>query len=155
MAFTKIITEEAQQSLADVATALAPSLATVPLNDVLLDTNPTVPGHVKGRMFYDTKNDCMAVDMNTDITLQVGEEELRLVYNSTGATIYNGEVVYTNGVYNLGTNDVATIALAKADSTTTSSALGCATQDITDGHYGFICVRGHVNGMDTNETVVG
>ena len=149
--FTKIITEEAQQSLADVATALAPSLATVPLNDVLLDTNPTVPGHIKGRVYYDTVNDCMAVDMNTDITLQVGEEELRLCYNATGKKILNGEVVYTNGVYNGGTNDVATVALAKADNATAAQALGCATQDINDSDYGFICVRGHVNGMDTNE----
>jgi hypothetical protein len=85
---------------------------------IQLDTSPTTGSHSDGKIYYDADNKCAAIEMATDVTLQVGQEDLRLVYNNTGATIYNGELVYTNGVYSGGTNNVVTIALAKSDSST-------------------------------------
>jgi hypothetical protein len=121
------------------------------LNSLTLDSTPNVGTHTEGKVLWDQNYHTLAANLPNDVTLQIGQEELRYVYNATGSTIYNGEAVYTNGVYSGADPHVATVALAKSDSSTTSSVLGLATQDILTGNYGYICVRGHVNDLDTNE----
>jgi len=120
------------------------------LDTVQFATAPTVGAYAEGHLFYDATWKTLSAQIGRDVTLQIGQEDLRRVYNNTGVTLYDGQAVYATGVYNGGTNDVVTVALAKADSSVTAFSIGCLTQDIANGEYGFVTVRGHVNGLDTN-----
>ena len=114
------------------------------------NTNPTVGTFSEGKLYYDKDWHTLSLDCGRDATLQMGEEEWRRVYNNTGSTIYNGQAVYTTGSYVSAVPYVATVALAQANAASTSQALGIATQDIPTANYGFITVRGHVNGLNTD-----
>jgi hypothetical protein len=76
-----------------------------PISKIFLDTNPTVGEHEDGKLYWDESNKCMATEEAGNVTLQVGQEDHRLVYNNSGSRISNGVVVYTNGVYTGGTTD--------------------------------------------------
>ena len=117
---------------------------------VFFNTSPTVGSYVEGKLYYDTVWKTLSLNAGRDVNLQIGQEDLRRCYNNTGVTIYNGQAVYITGIYNGGTNDCPTIALAKADTDATAFLLGCATQDIPDANYGFVTVRGDVNDLDSN-----
>lgn len=129
-------------------TTISASLGTI--ETLQFDTTPTVGAFSEGKLYYDNVWKTFSAEIDSDVTLQIGQEDLRLVYNNTGATILNGKAVYTTGTYNAGTNDVATVGLAKADSPTTAFVLGLATQNIETGHYGLITVRGHINNLNTD-----
>jgi hypothetical protein len=120
-------------------------------NDLQLTLSPTVPGHVEGRLYYDSVWKTLSTDINTDVTLQIGQEELAMVYNATAAIIYNGQPVYVNGVYSAGSNNVPTVDYAYATTFATADVFGVATQDIPPSSYGLVCVRGNVNGLNTNQ----
>jgi len=119
---------------------------------IIFDSLAPVPSHTNYELFADTANHTIGMHIGNDVTIQLGQEEVKYVYNNTGTTILNGKAVYTNGVYTAGGNDVATVALAKADASTTAFTLGLATQDIPTGHYRYITVRGHINGLNTNKS---
>lgn len=117
---------------------------------IYLNPNPTVGAHQSGKLYYDLTWDTLSANIGRDVTLQIGQEELRRVYNNSSGTILNGQAVYTNGTYNSGPNDVATVALACANNMNTYWVLGLATQNIASGQYGMITVRGHINDVDTS-----
>jgi len=70
------------------------------------------------------------------------------VRNQSGATIFNGSVVYFSG--RAGNRPL--IGLARADSDATSRVAGVATQDITSPSDGFITTVGYIRGIKTNYT---
>lgn len=123
---------------------------------VIIGSSPLasqVSGHTAGRIFYDNDYDTVAVDIGVgsghQATLQLGQEEVRYVYNSSGVLIPNGSVVYTTGVGGSGTK-VVTVGLAIATGYTKSIVLGMATQDIGINSYGFVTTKGHVNEINTS-----
>jgi len=116
---------------------------------LLLDPSPTIAGHVEGRIYYDEVWKTLSANISTDVTLNIGQEDLRMIYNDTGVTIHNGYTIYINGVYTAGTNDVPTVAKAKADAAATALVAGIATQEIADESYGLVSIRGNVNDIDT------
>lgn len=122
---------------------------------LLLWTSPTVWTFVEGKLYYDPIWKTISAEIDTDVTLQIWQEEIRRVYNNSGAKILNGKAVYTTGTYNAWTNDVATIALAKANTYATSQILGLTTQDIENNSYGFVTVRWHINNIDTDAFAAG
>ena len=112
--------------------------------------------HVSGRTFYDTGALTLATMSGiTGVVNQIGQEDHELVYNQTGSQIDNGQAVYRNGVANVEfpdgvTRAVPTIALAQADSLTTSvSVAGLATADIANTSLGLVTQRGLVRDFDT------
>ena len=123
-------------------------------NPVYFGNNPIIGTFSAGKMYYDNvwKTLALELDPTSQVTLQIGQEELRYVFNNTGSVIPNGSAVVTTGVHT-GSPSVATIALAKSDEYSTSWVLGLTTQEIASGHYGFVTVRGLVN--DLNTDVVG
>ena len=62
-----------------------------------LDLNTTVsnkPSYAEGRLFYDKANGSLGFyNDESDITLQVGQEQYIRVYNDTASTIANGAPV--------------------------------------------------------------
>lgn len=125
------------------------SSATVDYVDLTQGSNPA---HSEGRVFYDNTNKALAVyNSESDITLQVGQEEYIRVYNNTGSTIDNGTPVYLTGE----SGTVPTIAPSSATSEAMAYAVGLATHSIEAGSYGFVTVRGLVGDIDTSGLTVG
>lgn len=109
-----------------------------------LDITPTAnQAHSEGRMFYDSDVDTFVMyNAESDVSLNVGEENWVFVRNSTGSTITDGQVVYFSGA----TGGRPNIILAKADATATSFVVGIATHDIENNTDGYITVFGVVRG---------
>ena len=68
------------------------------------------------------------------------------VHNTTGSTLYKGNVVYIVDSFN---NNVANVALAKSDSSSTMPAIGLIHEDILTGQEGSAVAYGKVQGIDT------
>ena len=112
------------------------------------DTGLSNPTHKEGRVFYDQTNKSLAYyNDNSQVTVNLGQEQLVRVWNNTGATILNGKACYVNG----GHLTFPTVALAQATSFAASNAvIGLATSDIADGAYGYITTSGIVHDVDTS-----
>jgi hypothetical protein len=77
---------------------------------------------------------------------------VREVYNSTGATLAKGTVVYING--GQGNLPTVTKALAVGD-TTSAQTFGIVQSDITNQNNGYVVVAGGINSLDTQAFPVG
>jgi hypothetical protein len=130
-------------------------LGNVKIDDIIsVDTiqnniSVTPPSHSEGLMYWDSTNKTLAIlNEESDVVLQSGQEIWVRVYNSSGATINNGDVVYLSGVH---TDDFPLVSLAKADAAATCLAtIGIATHDIENTSHGYITRIGTVRGLDTS-----
>jgi len=77
---------------------------------------------------------------------------IREVYNSTGATLAKGTVVYING--GQGNLPTVTKALAVGD-ITSAQTFGVVQSDISNQSNGFVIVAGGINSLDTQAYSVG
>jgi hypothetical protein len=116
-----------------------------------IDFSPLVeanhPPYAEGRVFYDAENHCVTVfNDESEISLQVGQEEYIRVRNVTGSGIPNGKAVYITGAQGQHT----TVDLAVASGELESEAVGIATHDIEDNSFGYITTFGLVRGINTN-----
>ena len=136
----------AQGAKAD--TAVQPN-TTPNLNGVQL--NGTTAGG--GLLTWDDGNGTAQLTLKGgNTTLQVGQETLARVYNDSGVSLTDGQVVYISGSQG---NRVA-VKLAKADSEATSAGtLGMVTEPIAVGAEGFITILGTVNGLNTSGLIAG
>jgi hypothetical protein len=143
-------------------TLISGQLSEIPHDDSLevssisLDTTPNISGTTVGRMYWDDTNQTVAIGIvagggANDVTLQVGQESYIRVRNNTGSTITNGKLVYISG----SVGNRPSVALAKADSHTTSHLVGMATHDIAHESDGFITTLGTVGSLNTNAYTVG
>lgn len=122
------------------------------VNAVGFDTTPGTLPTAAGSMYWDTGNGSPSVVLDADVTLQVGQEMLALVYNGTGSTITNGSVVAVSGAQ----GQRPSVSLADADSESLSaSTLGIATEDIANGAEGFVTTFGFVRGLNTSGFTAG
>ena len=125
----------------------------VGVKQIGFNTELVNPIHQEGRLFYD-KNDHSLAYYNdaSDVTVNIGREQLVRVYNNTGSTLTNGKVVYVNNA----SSGWPTVTLAQADSSVASqSTLGLVTADILNGGYGYVCTNGVVNGLNTSSYAPG
>lgn len=112
----------------------------------------STPEYKEGRIFYDSTNHALAVyNDESEITLQVGQENYIRVRNNTGSTITNGQAVKIEG--SQGTNTTVVLAIATGD--LSSQAIGLATHDIEDSSFGYITTFGMVNDLDTSDFLDG
>src|SRR6056300_505519 len=68
------------------------------------------------------------------------------VHNNTGDTLHRGNAVYIVDSFN---NNVANVALAKSDSSSTMPAIGLIHEDVAPGEEGVAVAYGKVNGINT------
>jgi hypothetical protein len=74
-------------------------------------------------------------------------ETVLRVYNNTGSTITNGQVVYVNGAF----TNRPTVTLGNNQSIVTSEdVIAMATHNIPHGEEGFVTGYGYVRGLDTS-----
>ena len=119
-------------------------------NFIDFNTDVVVADRYEGQLFYDTSWKTISAQIGRNVTLQIGQEELTRIYNDSGVDINNGQAVYTTGAYLTGDLNVLTVALADANGGIESIVYGVATQDIPDGNYGFVTVRGNINDLNTD-----
>ena len=87
-----------------------------------------------------------------NVNLQIGQEKIVRVYNETGSTITEGQVVRIIG--SDGTR--ITVDLPQATSALSSdTVLGVATEDIPNLSEGFVTSYGRVNNLDTSAYTEG
>lgn len=117
-------------------------------NDLIL-TGQASPTYTQGKLVYDTDNESLTFFNNdSNISLQIGQEQWLKVINKTGSTIANGAAVYINGVD--ATTGLQTIGLAKGDGSTTIIGAGLTTESIANNAIGYVTAIGVVHGLDTS-----
>lgn len=121
-------------------------LIPLPADSVQLNTAIT-PVVGVGKLQWDTTWGGPQIGMiGGNVNLQIGQETLIYVYNGTGATITERQMVYVDGSQ----GQRLKVALAVASSDSTSAAiLGMATENIANGQSGFVTTQGMVNNIST------
>lgn len=151
--FSNLNTDKAENGANSDITSMSGITGSISeVDSIQFDADATNPSHSEGQIFYDQANGALAVhNGESDITLQVGQEEYVRVYNDTASTITNGSPVYITGEE----NDFPTIALASATSEAAAEAIGLATHSIEASSFGFVTVRGLVGDLDTSSFTAG
>lgn len=152
----KYITDAEEIAIGTIASkapiANAMLTGTTGVDRVQFNTNPTVGAFSEGKMYYDTLWKTMAMDIDTDVTLQIGQETMAYCYNGTASPILAGTAVYIAGAF----NGYPSIAPADNTSITTSFILGVVTSaTVGVGEHGMVTIRGHVNQLNTNDWTAG
>jgi len=111
------------------------------------------PSPAVGKLQWDTTWGGPQIGMEGgNVNLQIGQETLIKVYNNTGSSLTDGQVVYVTGSQ----GQRLTVALAKADSDATSAAIiGMVTEPIANNSSGFVTTQGMVNAINTSGAADG
>lgn len=140
------LTDEIQLNTANFQTIVTTD---TPNSVIPYEVTTAVPSHAEGKTFWDgTEHALVALNDESEITHQLGQEGLVRVFNDTGVTILNGKIVYIDG--SEGMEFQPTIALARADMESTAAVLGWATHDIEDSTFGYVTFWGQVHDIDTS-----
>ena len=106
------------------------------------------PPHQEGVVFYDQDTHTLTLyNDESDVALQLGQEEFLRVRNNTGATITNGAAILIDGSYGSASPSVSG-AIATTESN--SQVVGVATHDIENDSFGYITTYGLVRDIDTS-----
>lgn len=111
-----------------------------------LNTGAGAVADVAGKMAWNATDGTVDLRLNANVTLQVGQEHLKLCRNVSGATISNGQVVRIVG----STGQALTVELADASGESTSAGtFGVATETILNNGSGYVTLFGLVRGINT------
>ena len=120
-----------------------------------IDFNTTLPNpqHQEGVMFYDYTDHSLAYYNEAEnVTVNIGREMLVRVYNNSGAPLVDGDAVYISGT---DTNFPGVVKASATSEATSKSILGLITAPIPVNGYGYVCVSGVVNDLDTSAYATG
>lgn len=122
------------------------------VNAIGFDTTPGTLPTAAGSMFWDSGDGTPSIILNANTSLQLGQENIALVYNGTGSTIPKGSVVAVSGAQ----GQRPSVVLADADSEALSApTLGVTAEAIANGAEGFVCTFGLVRNIDTSGFTAG
>jgi hypothetical protein len=112
-----------------------------------MDVAPmTAPTWSEGRVYYDSTEKALSYyNEESDVTINLGQESVLRVINTTGVQVDNGKMVYISGA----SGGLPEVDLAQA-TTGQSQVVGMATHDIGDGTIGYVTTFGIVRGIDTS-----
>lgn len=101
-----------------------------------------------GLLTWNAEESTLNLGVNNDVTLQLGQETLIQVKNTSGEVIYNGTPVYASGAAGGGSGNITVSAYnAGANDVDELYFLGVATQELADSDFGFITTFGKVRGV--------
>lgn len=122
-------------------------------NPDYIDFNPiTDLAHVEGRVHYNSEAKALTYyNEESDVAVNLGQEEVIRVQNDSGGLIANGKIVYINGA----AGGLPTIELADAKDFDKSRIIGMVTHDIEDASIGYVTQFGNVNDLNTSGKTVG
>lgn len=114
-------------------------------NGIILSATSS-PFYSQGRIVYDTSNESPTFFNNdSNISLQIGQEEWTRVWNNTGSIIANGSPVYISGTHGV----LPQVSLSDATASDKIVTLGLATEDIANSATGTVTTIGVVHGINT------
>ena len=133
--------------------AIASTLSQPTISDnEIFTSQSTAPSYLKGKVWYDGVADGLAYYNGvTNNEIVIGQEVQLQVYNNTESTINLGQPVYITGQ----SGGLPTIALAQANSLTTSNVIGVANQNISASSNGYVVILGDVMGYNTTGFTAG
>ncbi len=148
-----ITTDDTADSITINSTGAYTSVDSITYPDyITFDTTPETTPTETGSLFWDSGDGVPAVVLNANVNLSLGQEQVALVKNATGASIAKGKVVYINGAQ----GQRPTITLSDADTETTSSkTFGLTAEAIADGAEGFVTTFGVLRGVNTDGLTEG
>jgi len=120
-----------------------------------IDFNTTLPNpqHQEGVLFYDYTDHSLAYYNEAEqVTVNIGREMLVRVYNNSGSLLVDGDAVYISGT---DTNFPGVVKASASSEVTSKSILGLVTAPIAVGGYGYVCVSGLVNDLNTAAYATG
>ncbi|MCK5607804.1 hypothetical protein KAR91_38330, partial [Candidatus Pacearchaeota archaeon] len=109
-------------------------------------------GSVEGRLQWNADDGTLEYGLpGGNVTLQVGQEHVIKVRNTTGATIVDGTPIYFSG------SSANRPLIAKADATdhAKSHVEGLTTEDIGNNSNGYVTLEGLVRDIDTDHLTEG
>lgn len=130
-----------------LALATAATLNNPTVSDYTAYTPTTAPTYAEGRVFYDSAAHTLNYyNDSSQMSVNIGQEQIVRVRNQTGSTIPDGTVVYISGA----TGQTPLVTKAIATSYTTADVIGVTTTDIANNGFGYVTINGTVNGLDTS-----
>lgn len=127
-----------------VTVAVNPVFDYIRFNTQLFEDIP----HEEGLIFYDSKDYCLAYyNEDSNVKVSLSREQMVRVYNNNPFVIQDGKAVHINGAFQGWPTIDFTIASSKAD---TESTIGICTGTIDAYDYGYVCISGNVNGLNTS-----
>lgn len=126
---------------------------TMSVTKLHLDNTPTTGTLSDGDIYWNAtdKTANIVVDAANSVELNVGQEQYVRGVNKTGVQINDGQVVYIN----LTQGNRPKLVLAQANSFSTSTVIGVATQNIADNAEGFVTTFGVIHGYNTSSFTAG
>jgi len=109
----------------------------------------TDPLHSEGLLFYDKNDHCLAYyNEDENVKVSLSREQMVRVFNDHPTAVPDGKACYIDGAI----EGWPTIGLTVSSSKTqTESTIGICTGRIEAYDYGYICISGNVNGIDTSD----
>jgi len=106
------------------------------------------PSHKEGLLFYDKNDHCLAYfNEDENVKVSLSREQMVRVFNDHPTAVPDGLACYIDGAI----GGWPTIGLTVASSRSqTESTIGICTGRIEAYDYGYICVSGNVNGINTS-----
>jgi hypothetical protein len=108
------------------------------------------PGIIDGERKLLWNDDDGTLDLGLkggNVTLQVGQEFVARVFNDSGATLNDGDIVIINGAQ--GQRVSVDLADASSGSYSAAHAFGVVTETILAGEEGYVTTQGTVRGLNT------
>ncbi len=117
-----------------------------------LDTSNTTTPSI-GQIRWNQEEQTADLGLNSNVTLQIGQESVILCRNQTGSIILNGKVVMAIGT--TGNSGKILIGLHDGTKANAKRVIGIATEDIGNNSNGFVTSNGKVRGLDTTGSTYG
>jgi hypothetical protein len=112
------------------------------------NTSSAIPSYNQGRLYYDTDTfDLAYYTPVTDVKIQIGQQTVVRVKNSSGLSISKGKLVHITG----GVGDNPLINTASWDNDTNSAnTLGMTMNTINHDDFGYVILNGVITGVNTD-----
>ena len=113
-------------------------------------SSPSTPSTAAEKLYASQSNGITrfrSID-NAGTIITHNRDSFFICYNNTGSTIPVGTAVYISGVYTGGSPNVATVGLAKANSTNTAPAIGFTLSSVANNSFGQILFTGQLNNIN-------
>ena len=138
----------------DVVLATGATQANPTISNYENFTPTTAPTYSEGRVWYDSSEKALAYyNDSSAIAVHISQDLIFKVINNTGSTIPNGSPVYVTGTSSGQT--YPNVALAKADSASTSAVIGLTNGSIANGAIGYVTSQGTIDNVNTGSFTVG
>lgn len=119
----------------------------VNVDKIVMDTTAGLTADNPGEITWNSDDGTLDVRLNSNVTLQLGQELVALAYNDEATTITNGAVVSISGAQG---QRPAILEASAASHTLSEHTIGIATESIASGETGYITTFGLVRNLDTS-----